>query len=153
MSAPVISTDSSPVGVALFPSFQHIFYHFTFPGFLFILISEVIMLLMFFAAIFIDAEEETEKDSSSITYSYWSYLPDLILEKVFSYLSIRERYYASMVCRTWYRAFHLPYVWSTFALDDSTLTRRKFNYYYGWQVWYKNISFFISCQINFKVMS
>lgn len=85
-------------------------------------------------AVFIDAEEETIEDSDKCTYSRWSYLPDLILEKVFSYLSMRERYYASMVCRSWYRAFHLPYVWSTFVLDDSTLTRRKFNYYYGWQV-------------------
>ncbi|PSN51058.1 hypothetical protein C0J52_01522 [Blattella germanica] len=84
-------------------------------------------------AIFIDAEEDVETDDSKITYSNWAYLPDLILEKVFSYLSMRERYYASQVCRTWYRAFHLPYVWSTFVLDDSTLTRRKFNYYYGWQ--------------------
>ena len=33
MSAPAMSTDSSLVGVALFPSFQHIFYHLTFPGF------------------------------------------------------------------------------------------------------------------------
>ncbi|KAJ9600396.1 hypothetical protein L9F63_009324 [Diploptera punctata] len=49
-------------------------------------------------AIFIDAEEETD-DESCATYSNWSYLPDLILEKIFSYLSIRERYYASMVCR------------------------------------------------------
>ncbi|XP_069703251.1 uncharacterized protein [Periplaneta americana] len=84
-------------------------------------------------AVFIDAEEDTSERSEKYTYSYWSYLPDLILEKVFSYLSMRERYYASMVCRTWYRAFHLPYVWNTFVLDDSSLTRRKFNYYYGWQ--------------------
>ena len=34
-----MSTVSSQVGVALFPSFQHIFYHFTFPGFPFILVA------------------------------------------------------------------------------------------------------------------
>ncbi|GFG34363.1 hypothetical protein Cfor_08971 [Coptotermes formosanus] len=84
-------------------------------------------------AVFIDAEEETDENNGKCTYSRWPYLPDLVLEKVFSYLSMRERYYASMVCRSWYRAFHLPYVWSTFVLDDSTLTRRKYNYYYGWQ--------------------
>jgi hypothetical protein len=33
-----MSTDSSQVGVALFPSCEYIFYHFTFPGFSFILI-------------------------------------------------------------------------------------------------------------------
>jgi len=90
--------------------------------------------MSFFTAVFIDAEEETDENNGKCTYSRWSYLPDLVLEKVFSYLSMRERYYASMVCKSWYRAFHLPYVWSTFVLDDSTLTRKKYNYYYGWQV-------------------
>jgi hypothetical protein len=91
------------------------------------------MMMHFILQLFINAEEETTEDNEKCTYSRWSYLPDLVLEKVF-YLSMRERYYASMVCRSWYRAFHLQYVWSTFVLDDSTLTRRKFNYYYGWQV-------------------
>ena len=66
--------------------------------------------------------------------SYWADLPDLILEQIFSYLSIRDRYNASIVCQRWYNAFYLPYVWSTFELGDSTLVRRKFNYYMGWQV-------------------
>lgn len=30
-------------------------------------------------------------------YSLWSELPDLLLEEVFSYLSVQERYYASLV--------------------------------------------------------
>lgn len=37
------------------------------------------------------------------------------------------------VCRNWYEAFYLPQVWSTFVIDDQTLTRAKFNYYSGWQ--------------------
>ncbi|KAF4521445.1 hypothetical protein B566_EDAN010602 [Ephemera danica] len=65
--------------------------------------------------------------------SRWDELPDLILERVFSYLSIRDRYNASQACRRWYEAFYLPYVWSTFVMGDSTLVRRKFNYYMGWQ--------------------
>ena len=36
--SPVMSTASNQVGATLFPSFLHIFYHFTFPGFPFILI-------------------------------------------------------------------------------------------------------------------
>jgi hypothetical protein len=39
LSAPAISTDASQIGVALFPSFENISYHFTFPSFPFILIS------------------------------------------------------------------------------------------------------------------
>ena len=37
LSAPMMSTDMSLVGVAFIPSFKNIFNHFTFPGFPFIL--------------------------------------------------------------------------------------------------------------------
>lgn len=37
------------------------------------------------------------------------------------------------VCKNWYDAFYLPQVWSSFFVDDQTLTRSKFNYYSGWQ--------------------
>lgn len=39
----------------------------------------------------------------------------------------------SQVCCNWYRAFYLPGVWSNMIVDDKTLTRKKFNYYSGWQ--------------------
>lgn len=68
----------------------------------------------------------------------WSYLPDLLLERIYTYLTIQERYHASLVCRSWYEAFHLPNVWRTFVFDDKTLTRRLFNYYSGWQVRFPN---------------
>ncbi|XP_018563430.1 uncharacterized protein LOC108905140 isoform X2 [Anoplophora glabripennis] len=84
-------------------------------------------------AVYIDIEEEKEDDDDGKEYSKWSELPDLLLEKIFSYLGIREKYYASLVCRNWYRAFHLPYVWNRFILQDNTLTRARFNYYSGWQ--------------------
>lgn len=85
-------------------------------------------------AIYIDLEEETKEEADNKQYSRWSELPDLLLEKIFSYLSIREKYYCSLVCKSWHRAFYLPYVWSQFVLEDTTLTRGRFNYYSGWQV-------------------
>lgn len=63
----------------------------------------------------------------------WSDLPDLLLEEIFSHLNIGERYYASMTCKNWYRAFYLKRVWAHFRVEDETLCRRKFNYYSGWQ--------------------
>ncbi|TGZ37032.1 Uncharacterized protein DBV15_02874 [Temnothorax longispinosus] len=85
-------------------------------------------------AVYIDLDEEdTEEDKLCKEYSSWDQTPDILLEEIFSYLSIRERYYASLVCRAWYRAFKLQNVWSTFTLEDTTLTRGKFNYYSGWQ--------------------
>ncbi|XP_067135359.1 F-box/LRR-repeat protein 3 [Centruroides vittatus] len=64
---------------------------------------------------------------------YWEYLPDILLEDIFSYLSISQRHTASQVCPNWFRIFSSPNVWRTFVLDDRTLTRRKFNYYLGYQ--------------------
>ncbi|KAF6206843.1 hypothetical protein GE061_018079 [Apolygus lucorum] len=71
-------------------------------------------------------DEDTEQ-------SDWCYLPDLIMERIFSYLTISERYSASIVCKRWNSAFYLPYVWHVFLFDEHTLTRRRFNYYSGWQ--------------------
>ncbi|BES95579.1 FBOX [Nesidiocoris tenuis] len=65
--------------------------------------------------------------------SLWCELPDIIMEQIFSYLNISQRYNASMVCKRWNSAFYLPYVWHVFHFDDHTLTRRRFNYYSGWQ--------------------
>ena len=75
-----------------------------------------------------------DSDGFSVTSSQWAYLPDVLLEDIFSYLTIRERYYASLVCSNWARLFNSQQVWRTFILDDYTLTRRKFNYYMGYQV-------------------
>ncbi len=66
--------------------------------------------------------------------SSWSNLPDLLLENIFSYLTMQERYYSSLTCRSWYQSFYLPNSWRTFVFDDKTLTRSRFNYYSGWQV-------------------
>lgn len=65
--------------------------------------------------------------------SKWSDLPDLLLEEIFSYLNLGERYYASLTCKNWHRAFYLKRVWANFRVEDETLCRRKFNYYSGWQ--------------------
>lgn len=87
-----------------------------------------------FIAVYIDLEVDEDRSKKGGHYSQWSELPDLLLEKIFSYLSIREKYYCSLVCKSWHRAFYLPYVWSRFVLEDTTLTRGRFNYYSGWQV-------------------
>ncbi|XP_043283520.1 uncharacterized protein [Venturia canescens] len=76
---------------------------------------------------------EAEGDEKIRFYSCWDQTPDILLEEIFSYLTMRERYNASLVCKSWYRAFHLQRVWDKFILEDTTLTRGKFNYYSGWQ--------------------
>ncbi|XP_064081402.1 uncharacterized protein LOC135197996 [Macrobrachium nipponense] len=77
--------------------------------------------------------KKKEEDEANKVYSHWNLLPDLLLEKVFQYLSLSQRYIASMVCRRWYEAFSFPRVWYTFVLHDELLTKRKFNICSGWQ--------------------
>lgn len=77
------------------------------------------------------AEEST---FAQIEEDRWCGLPDLVLEKIFSYLNAEQKYYCSLTCSSWNRGFYLPYAWSTFVFKETTLTTRKFNYYSGWQV-------------------
>lgn len=77
------------------------------------------------------AEEST---FTRIEEDRWCGLPDLVLEKIFSYLNAEQKYYCSLTCSSWNRGFYLPYAWSTFVFKETTLTTRKFNYYSGWQV-------------------
>lgn len=79
-------------------------------------------------------DQANVNESENFEESLWSELPDLLLENVFSLLSMQQRYYASLVCKSWHRVFYLPNAWRTFVFDDKTLTRRLFNYYSGWQV-------------------
>lgn len=77
----------------------------------------------------INVKDESEENLNA----NWKHLPDLLLEEIFHYLNIRQRYYASIVCKNWHRVFYLKNVWSNFLVLDDTLCRRKFNYYSGWQ--------------------
>lgn len=65
--------------------------------------------------------------------SPWACLPDILLEAIYAMVPIDDRYAMSQVCKNWYRVFYSPRVWMTFVLDDRSLTRRKFNYYMGYQ--------------------
>lgn len=47
------------------------------------------------AACYIDIDRD-EVDLKH-EYSHWNYLPDIVLEQVFSYLNVKDRYYASLV--------------------------------------------------------
>lgn len=44
-----------------------------------------------------DDDENEELDESKRVYSRWNELPNLVLEEIFTYLTPRERYYASLV--------------------------------------------------------
>lgn len=60
-------------------------------------------------------EDEYVYDSSR---GNWAELPDLVIERIYSYLNAERKYYCSLVCRRWYEAFHLPYGWSTLVVAD-----------------------------------
>jgi F-box protein 39 len=88
-----------------------------------------------FLACYIEIDENDDEgcvvDENEME-SNWNDLPDLLLEEIFAYLNLRERYYASLTCKGWHQAFYLKRVWSNFQVEDDTLCRHKFNYYSGW---------------------
>ncbi|XP_063440407.1 F-box/LRR-repeat protein 8-like [Mytilus trossulus] len=47
----------------------------------------------------------------------WQQIPDHIIVNVFGYLSLSERYYASLVCKSWQQCFHSQYLWRTFEFN------------------------------------
>lgn len=63
----------------------------------------------------------------------WKFLPDILLEDVFTMLAPKARHEASQVCQRWYGAFYSPRVWETFTLKERTLTKKRFNLYRGYQ--------------------
>ncbi|KAL5022896.1 hypothetical protein ScPMuIL_002051 [Solemya velum] len=63
----------------------------------------------------------------------WKFLPDILLEDVFTMLAPKARHEASQVCQRWYGAFYAPRVWETFTLKERTLTKKRFNLYRGYQ--------------------
>ena len=63
----------------------------------------------------------------------WEALPSILLQEIFSFLSINQRYHCSQVCRSWYEVFHSPVIWYTFTFDGITFTRKKFNLFRGYE--------------------
>ena len=66
--------------------------------------------------------------------SDWEQLPSLVLEQIFSLLSLRERASASLVCRRWHSVcFGSARIWAEFEFSERTLCRRRFSMYKGYQ--------------------
>ncbi|CAF1606321.1 unnamed protein product [Rotaria magnacalcarata] len=63
----------------------------------------------------------------------WDELPSILLEDIFSLVSITQRYYCSQVCRSWNEIFYSSVVWYTFVFDGVTFTRKKFNLFRGYE--------------------
>ena len=55
----------------------------------------------------------------------WTYLPDLVFEKIFSYLCWKDRGTALLVCRRWYKVGGHPCLWARFPLQ---LDGQRLNY-------------------------
>lgn len=49
--------------------------------------------------------------------SSWAWLPQEILLRVFQYLPLLDRAFASQVCRGWNEAFHMPELWRCFEFE------------------------------------
>ena len=78
-------------------------------------------------------EGEAKEENGSDLDELWANLPPMLLEEIFLYLTIRQRYYCSMVCRAWYGVFHCPRVWRLLTVAERTFTYRRFNLFKGYQ--------------------
>lgn len=76
---------------------------------------------------------QSESPGDMGSRSTWEYLPDLLLERVYAMLSIRQRYYCSIVCKPWSDVFYYPAVWRHLQVGENTFTYRRFNLYKGYQ--------------------
>lgn len=65
--------------------------------------------------------------------SNWATLSVDLIERIFRLLSIKERHVASQVCPHWFECFYSPFAWSILTISDYSFTKRKFNYYLGYQ--------------------
>ncbi|KAL3989937.1 F-box-like family protein [Acanthocheilonema viteae] len=63
----------------------------------------------------------------------WAFLPDLLLEEIFSQLPIKNLGRCSQVCLNWYRISQQGYAWRRFQYKDKMFTRRKYTSHAGWQ--------------------
>ena len=60
----------------------------------------------------------------------WEYTPVVVLEKVYSLLSLADRSACACVCRHWLDVFHSPALWRHLNIGRRTFTRRKFRSVY-----------------------
>eukprot|EP00092_Neocalanus_flemingeri_P001028 GFUD01001097.1.p1 GENE.GFUD01001097.1~~GFUD01001097.1.p1 ORF type:complete len:570 (-),score=89.29 GFUD01001097.1:101-1810(-) len=62
----------------------------------------------------------------TIHFSGWMYLPDLILEHIFKFLSYKARLNASMTCCMWQRVFWNTSIWSHLVVRGTTLCEYRY---------------------------
>jgi len=67
-----------------------------------------------------EGEDRTE-------FGGWMYLPDLILEHIFKFLTYRERKYCSMTCWTWSIVFHRRSIWAHLTIYGDTMCTWRYN--------------------------
>lgn len=58
----------------------------------------------------------SEEDCGDVA-STWAWLPQEILLRIFQYLPLLDRAFASQVCRGWNEAFHMPELWRCFEFE------------------------------------
>lgn len=93
------------------PSFQQLFIIIS------IFIQNVCLCYIQSTACYIDIDEDEECSSDDLEreYSDWNYLPVNLLEVVFSYLTVKQKYYASLVSVFWWFLFRI--LWAFMSND------------------------------------
>lgn len=72
-------------------------------------------------------QEAGEGERKEKVFSSWSFLPDLILEHIFKFLTYRERRHCSFVCFPWLCVFWRRAVWARLAIRGDTMCAYQWN--------------------------
>ena len=89
--------------------------------------QHILQCFIFFPACNIEIDENDDEgcvDDENEMILTWNDLPDLLLEEIFAHLSLRERYFASLMCKSWNHAFYLKRIWSNFQVDDTFFSHK-----------------------------
>merc|ERR1712012_768417 len=70
-------------------------------------------------------KKEGQKDETE--FRGWMYLPDLILEHIFKFLTYRERKMCSMTCFTWSLVFNRRSIWAHLTIFGDTMCTWRYN--------------------------
>lgn len=77
-----------------------------------------------------NSEDEQLSDYPTEPPSNWSDLPLMLLEQIYLYLNIRERYACSRVCWSWYRIFRSARIWRHLVLREGSFSRLRYSLQY-----------------------
>ncbi|KAL5022650.1 hypothetical protein ScPMuIL_001805 [Solemya velum] len=88
--------------------------------------NQTIYYLIIAAALFCFVETSERSMADQTSQLEWSSLPEHIILRILSYLSLQEKYHASLTCKMWHTCFNMPELWRKFSFWFYTPSQKRF---------------------------